>query len=78
MGIASLIIGIFALIFACIPAINWLGTLLGIIGIILGALGKKKNQSCSTAGLVLSIIATALGLVLYLACVACVSSASMY
>lgn len=69
LGIVSIVIGVF------LSPIGWLATLIGIVGIILAILGKKKDESrkgMATAALVLSIIGAALGLLLYIACVACV------
>lgn len=75
MGVASLVLGIIAIVGACFfSAIDWLFAILGIIGIILGAVGKKSNAKCATAGLVCSIIGTVLALIFYIACVACAAS----
>ena len=53
----------------------WIGAILGIIGLILGVMGKKEApSSMATAGIVLSIIAIALGLIVTIACYACVAS----
>lgn len=79
MAVASLVLGILALVISVfIPAWGWLGAILGIVGIILGALGKKDpaKKGMATAGLVMSIIAVAFGLIFWIACVACVSAAS--
>ncbi len=75
MGVAALVLGIISVLIAAIfPAVGWIGVIIGILGIILGALAKKKGQNgVATAGLVLSIIGTALALILYLACAACAS-----
>ena len=70
MGIAALVLGIISIVWACFGG-TWLSALLGIVGIILGAVGKKKNANCATAGLVLSIIGTVLSLLFFIACVAC-------
>ena len=75
MGVAALVLGIISVVFAVI-GLHPVGVILGIIGIILGAIAKKKAQKCATAGLVLSIIGTALVVVLWLACAACVSAAT--
>lgn len=73
MAIASLVLGICALVFPFI-GLGWLSMLLGIVGIILGALGRKnvEKKGMATAGVVMSIIAVALGLISWIACAACV------
>ena len=79
MGIASLVLGIISIVLGVFSAgsLGWIGALTGIVGIILGALGKKnapdEKKGMATAGLVCSIIGTILCLFLYIACVACVS-----
>lgn len=74
MGVASLVLGIIAIVISIFFAgFNWLGAVLGIVGIVLGALGRKgEKRGAATAGLVLSIIAFALGLITWIACAACV------
>lgn len=75
MGAASLVLGIISLLIVLIPLLpDMVGIILGIIGIILGAIGKKNGSSCATGGLVISIIATVIGLIFYIACAAAVSS----
>lgn len=73
MAVASLVLGICALAFPFV-GLGWLSTLLGIVGIVLGALGKKnvEKKGMATAGIVMSIIAVALGLISWIACAACV------
>ncbi len=75
MAVASMILGIVALVVAVFGGVfNWIGILIGIIGIVLGALAKKNTPSgMATAGIVMSIIATSLALVFWLACAACVA-----
>lgn len=68
MGVAALILGIISVVFCWW---NWIGIIPGVIGVILGAIAKKKNANCAGAGLVLSIIGLALSTILYIACVAC-------
>ncbi|SFD09787.1 hypothetical protein [Butyrivibrio sp. YAB3001] len=76
MGVASLVLGILALIIGVFTSglFGWLGAILAIIGIILGALGRKDSEKkgIATAGLVCSIIGLILCLLLYLACAACI------
>lgn len=75
MAVASMILGIIALVVAVFGgAFNWLGILIGVIGIVLGAVAKKTNPSgMATAGIVMSIIAASLALLFWLACAACVA-----
>jgi len=76
MGIASLILGIVSVVWSLLGGV-YLAALVGVVGIALGAIGKKSGASCAVAGLVLSIIGTVLGLMMYIACVACASSAGL-
>jgi len=76
MGVASLVLGIIAVVIGLFSAgsLGWLGAILSVLGIIFGALGKKnvEKKGIATAGLVLSIIGLILCLILYIACVACI------
>lgn len=77
MGVASLVLGIIALVWSLFGG-TFLSALVGIIGIILGAVAKKQAPSgVATAGLVLSIIATVLSLIFWIACAACIGAAGM-
>ena len=76
MAIASLVLGILALILTIASSglFGWLSAVLAIIGIVLGIKGKSTEQrGIATAGIVCSIIALALGLIIWIACVVCVS-----
>lgn len=75
MAVASLVLGICSLVFPFI-GLGWLSVIIGIIGTILGALGRKKSkkQGMATAGMVMSIISVALGILMWIACAACVGS----
>lgn len=80
MGVASLVLGILATIIGLFSAgaFGWLGAIIGIFGIVLGALGRKNAQckGVATAGLILSIIGFVLSTILYFACVACLAGLS--
>ncbi len=77
MAVASLVLGIVALVCTFFGAIGWIGVIVGIIGIILGALAKKSNPSgIATAGLVCSIIGTCICGIGFLACAACIGALS--
>lgn len=75
MGVASLVLGIIALVICWIPVINWLAVILGVVGIVLAAVGKKNGQN-TTGGLVCSIIATAISAGAWIACSLCASCAA--
>ena len=72
LAIASLVLGIVGIV--CIFAgKGWLSLILGIIGIILAVKSKKQSPSgMATAGLVLSIISTVFGALVFIACTALV------
>ena len=74
MAVASLVLGIVSLVLGFIPGIGWVGCITAVIGTILGALGRKdpEKKGLATGGMVCSIIALALDLIVYIACVACV------
>lgn len=76
MGVTSLVLGIIAIVIGIFSAglLGWFGAILAIVGIILGAVGKKdpNKSGIATAGLVCSIIGLVLCLLLYIACVACI------
>ncbi|MBE7063378.1 MAG: hypothetical protein IJN25_10275 [Clostridia bacterium] len=77
MAVASLVLGIVSLVFSLFfSALGWPALLCGVLGIILGAIAKKKPgaSGMATAGLVLSIISVALGVICWIACAACIGS----
>ncbi len=76
MGVAALVLGIISVVFSLIlGGAGWVGPIIGIIGIVLGAVAKKKGQGgIATAGLVLSIIGTAISLIITIACMACLNT----
>ncbi len=76
MAVASLVLGIISIVIGLFSAgsLGWLGAILGIIGIIMGAQAKKvpDQSGLASAGFVCSIIGTILCLLMYIACIACV------
>ena len=78
MSVAGLVLGILSIVFALIPGLGLLGPIVGVVGIILATIGYKKSKALGVkdgmamAGMVLSIIGTAISLLAYIACVACV------
>ncbi|MBN2161248.1 MAG: hypothetical protein JW807_17805 [Spirochaetes bacterium] len=75
MAIASLVLGIISIMFAFTGPFSFIGIILGVIGIVLGAIARKKepDNTLSTGGLVTSIVGCAIALVFNLACIACIS-----
>ena len=74
-AIASLVLGIVAIVFSFIGLSIPFGLIIGVVGIILGVVAKKKNPTgMATAGLVLSIIGTVLCALIFIACAACVGA----
>lgn len=77
-AVASLVLGILSILssFTIVwVGFGWLGLVFGIVGIVMGVMAKKRNPSgMATAGLVLSIIGTALCSITFIACVACIGA----
>lgn len=79
MGVASLVLGIVALVFsvcASFAGMGWIGSICGILAIIFGAIAKKnpEQKGKATAGLICGIIAVCWGIVATIACVACIGA----
>jgi len=80
LGIASMVLGIVAMVaalgFFYIPVAP---QLVAITGIVLGFVAKNQGNkgSQATAGIILSIIALALGLIAFVACMTCFAWALM-
>lgn len=76
MGVASLVLGIISIIIGLFSGggLGWVGAIIGIIGIILGAQRKKvqEQRGIASAGFICSIIGTILCILMYVACIACV------
>ena len=76
MGIASFVLGILSTLCSVCGA-YWPAVIMGIVGIILAALAKKRGAGgLATAGLVLSIVGTSIALLCIVACVALAAWAS--
>lgn len=77
MGSAALILGILSLLSSVVGgafSLGWIGTVCGIVGIVLGAIGSKKKEEYAKAGLILSVIAVAWGIIATIACFACLGT----
>lgn len=70
VGVASLVLGIVALICGFIPGVSLVGFILALLGVILGALGRKvpEKAGVATGGLVCSIIALVFSCIFFFAC----------
>ena len=74
LAIASLILGIVSLVL--VAAFSWMlwgsiaGLCLGIVGTILGVMGRKNatGRTMATAGMILSIIGIAIGAICFISC----------
>ena len=79
MAIASLVLGILAIILSLTGAGGIFAVILGIIGFIWGALGRKdpERKGMATAGLVMSIISVVLGVLLFVACAGVLGAAGV-
>ena len=74
MGVASLVLGIISILIGLFTSglFGWAGAILAIVGIILGAMGRKdpEKKGLATAGLVICLIT-------YIACAACVGGLAL-
>ena len=77
MAIASLVLGIISLVLSFF-GLGMISVFTVIIGIILGVLGRKdpEKKGMATAGLICSIIALVLGIVMWVACAAIIGGAA--
>ena len=75
-AIASLVLGIIAVVFWFFGASSIVSIICGIIGLILASNSKKQgfNGGIRTAGFVLSLIGLIGGALIFIACVACVGA----
>ena len=61
LAIASMVCGILSIVLTCVPYVNYASLILAIVGIIMAAVSKKQGKSgMATAGLVCSIVALAI------------------
>lgn len=77
MAVASLVLGIISIVCGLfLTSLQWLGAIIGIIGIVLGVKARKvpEQHGMATAGLVCSIIGLILCILMYVACAACVGA----
>jgi hypothetical protein len=76
MPVAALVLGIIGTL-ASLSTMFWLGLPLSIIALVLGVLGRKqlltqgKPPGMATAGLVLGIVGTAIGALIFALCASC-------
>lgn len=68
MAVTSLVFGIISLVIGFF--FRWLGAIIALVGIILGAVGRKnpEKKGIATAGLVLSIIGLVISIIMLIAC----------
>lgn len=82
LSIAGLVLGIVSTVLAWFYMVNIVAVVLGIVGIVCAANGKKAAREAGvpgglgTAGLVLSIIGTCLAAIGFLSCTVCVAIAA--
>ena len=79
MGVALLVLGIIALLIsvgAGAAGMGWVGSICGLLAIILGAIAKKDpaQKSLAKAGLVCGILSFCWGIIATVACIACIGA----
>lgn len=82
METASLVLGIIALVISVVgTTYSWVGSVCGVLAIVLGALGMKKNtkdKGKAKVGMILGIISLTIGIIITVACVICVGAGAAY
>jgi len=64
MGVAAMVLGILAVVLFWIPAVGWLGVLMGLVALILGiAAMRKANKGLGLVGIVLGSVGLIGGLI---------------
>ena len=77
MEIAALVCGIVSVVGCWIPSMGWIGSICGVVAIVLGAISIKKNlpkKKLGKIGMILGIIGLALGIIMTIVAVACVAA----
>ena len=80
MQTAALVLGIVSLVIAVgggAAGMGWIGSICGILAIIFGAIGKKTGgpqAKTAKTGMILGIIALCWGLIVTVACLACIGA----
>lgn len=79
MAVASLILGIISLMIVLItfvPGVGVIGSIIGVIAIILGAIGRNRseNKGLATGGFVCGIIALCYGIISTIMCAGLLAS----
>lgn len=69
MGVAAMVLGIIAILLACVPYCNYIGIILAIVGLILGIVDAvKKSKTGESKGMaVTGIVLSAITLVIAIA-----------
>ena len=65
LATAALVVGIVAVVLALFT--GWIGSLLGVVAVVLAVLARRQVARSATAGLVLGIVAVVLGVVVTVA-----------
>ena len=82
MGVAGMVLGIIAIVTCWWGYAAIVSMILAIVGLVLSIMGRKKNAEVgapagmATAGLIMSIIALVLSVIVFIACAICVSAAN--
>lgn len=80
MAIAALVLGIAGLVLSFVPGISIVGPICAIVGVILGAIARKKAKEANeptgmaTAGMILSIITLVISVIVVIATIACIGA----
>lgn len=67
LGVAALVLGLVALVFAWIPIANYFGMFIGLVGLVLGIVGlliKNRSKGLTIAGAAISALALILAIIM--------------
>ena len=70
MAIASMVLGIIAILLSCCSGVKWLTVIVAVVGIVFGIMALQKkdegSRGMAIAGIVCSIVALVMGVIMFI------------